>query len=34
MLTSLSRLDGYAVAGLDDCDHLGRLRDAYFDDRR
>ena len=34
MLTSLSRLDGYAVVGLDDGDHLGRLRDAYFDDRR
>jgi uncharacterized protein YrrD len=34
MLTSLSRLDGYAVAGLDAGGHLGRLRDAYFDDRR
>jgi hypothetical protein len=34
MLTSLTRLDDYAVAGLDDGGHLGRVRDPYFDDRR
>ncbi len=33
MLTSLTRLDDYAVAGPDG-GHLGRVRDAYFDDRR
>jgi hypothetical protein len=34
MLTSLSRLDDYAVDGPDDGGHLGRVRDIYFEDRR
>jgi len=34
MLTSLTGLDDYAVTGLDDGGHLGRVHDAYFDDRR
>ena len=34
MLTSLTGLDDYAVVGLADDGHLGRVRVTYYDDRR